>query len=380
MKILHIYKDYYPVLGGIENHIRMLAEEQVKRGYRITVLVTNPSFRKKIEEINGVQVIKAGRLATLASTPLSISLPVLLQRQRPDIAHLHFPYPIGELSQLLLGQASHVIITYHSDIIRQKLLLRLYRPFLWKVLRRADRIIATSPNYIESSPYLSVLKRKCRVIPLGIELERFMNANPSHVQQIKDTYGSPLILFVGRLRYYKGLQYLLKTMPKIPCNLLVIGSGPMEAEWLHLTASLKLSERVFFLGEVRDEDLPAYYHASDIFVLPAIERSEAFGTVQVEAMACGLPVVCTELGTGTSFVNVHGQTGLVVPARDEAALATAILTLLRDEQLRREMGEHGRQRAFQEFTLQTMADRVTNLYEEVLQNNEVIKGSSENAK
>jgi rhamnosyl/mannosyltransferase len=366
MKILHIYKDYYPVIGGMENHIRMLAEAQVRQGYEVTVLVTHPSLRTKVEEINGVLVIKAGRLATLASTPLSISLPLLLRHQYPDIAHLHFPYPLGELSQLFFGQAPHVVITYQSDIVRQKGLLRFYRPLLWRILHRADRIIATSPTYIESSLYLSQLRYKCTVIPLGIEIERFLHASPSEVQQIKNTYGSPLILFVGRLRYYKGLQYLIRAMAEIPCTLLIIGRGPMEAELRHLTGSLNLSKKVFFLGEVRDENLTAYYHSSDIFVLPASERSEAFGTVQIEAMASGVPVVCTELGTGTSFVNVHGETGLVVPPRDPGALARAILTLIQDEQLRREMGKNARQRAFQEFSLQTMVDRITSLYREVM--------------
>jgi len=365
-KILHIYKDYYPVLGGMENHIRMLAEALVQRGYKVTVLVTHPTSKTHTEEINGVRVIKAGRLATIASTPLSISLPLFLRRQHPDITHLHFPYPVGELSQLLCGKAAHMVITYHSDIVRQKGLLRFYRPLMWGVLHRAERIIATSANYVESSPYLSQLRHKCTVIPLGIALERFLHAHPAQVQRIKSTYGSPLLLFVGRLRYYKGLQYLLAAMPEIPCRLLVIGSGPMEAEWRHLAVSLGLSEKVIFLGDVGDAELPAYYHASDLFVLPASERSEAFGTVQIEAMTAGLPVVCTELGTGTSFVNVHGRTGLVVPARDTAALTAAILRLLQNEQLRLEMGQYARQRALSEFSLSTMVSRVSSLYNELL--------------
>jgi rhamnosyl/mannosyltransferase len=366
VRILHIYKDYYPVLGGMENHIKMLAEALVQRGYEVTVLVTHPTTRTHVEEINGVQVIKAGRLATVASAPLSFALPVILRRQRPDISHLHFPYPVGELSQLVFGRASHMVITYHSDVVRQKGLLQLYRPLLWKVLHSAERIIATSTNYIASSPYLSRLREKCTVIPLGLELERFMHTSTEQVQRIRHTYSTPLLLFVGKLRYYKGLQYLLAAMPDLPCKLLVVGSGPMEAEWHHLAASLGLSDRVFFLGEVSDEDLPAYYHACDIFVLPASERSEAFGTVQVEAMSSGRPVVSTELGTGTSCVNVHGQTGLVVPPRDPAALGSAILTLLQDKQRRREMGLRGRQRAVSEFSLQTMVDRITSLYNEVL--------------
>lgn len=366
MEILHIYKDYHPVLGGMENHIRMLAETLVQRGYRVTVLVTHPTARTHVEEINGVQVIKAGRLATVASTPLSLALPRILRRQRPDIAHLHFPYPVGEMSQLLFGRAAHMIITYHSDIVRQKGLLQLYRPLLRKVLWSADRIIATSSNYIDSSPYLRQVREKCTVIPLGLKLERFFYASPDHVQRIKDAYGSPLLLFVGRLRYYKGLQYLFAAMPDVPGRLLVIGSGPMADEWRRLALSLGLSERVIFLGEVSDDDLPAYYHASDLFVLPASERSEAFGVVQIEAMASGTPVVSTELGTGTSFVNVHGQTGLVVPAKDPAALGAAILSLLQDKKRLVEMGRRAQRRAESEFALGTMVDRIAELYQDVL--------------
>ncbi len=365
MKILQVYKDYHPVVGGMENHIKMLSEELVRRGYHVTVLVTHPTSRTHIEELNGVHVIKAGRLATVASAPLSLALPLILSRQRPDIAHLHFPYPIGEVSQLIFGRASHTIITYHSDVVRQKGLLRLYRPLLWKVLREADRIIATSHKYIDTSPYLSQVREKCTVIPLGLELQRFLEVSESQVEAIRKAYGSPLLLFVGKLRYYKGLQYLLAAISELPCKLLVVGSGPMEGQWRQLAQSLGLSSRVVFLGQVSDEQLPAYYHASDIFVLPASERSEAFGTVQVEAMASGLPVVCTELGTGTSFVNVHGQTGVVVPPKDSAALGSAIKTLLQDDRLRRGMGQRARKRALREFSLTTMVDRVVDLYAEV---------------
>jgi rhamnosyl/mannosyltransferase len=204
------------------------------------------------------------------------------------------------------------------------------------------------------------------VIPLGIELGRFLQVPSAHVQRIKDTYGTPLVLFVGKLRYYKGLQYLLQAMLEIPARLLVVGSGPMGAEWRRLAQTLELGDRVVFLGEVSDEELPAYYHASDLFVLPASERSEAFGTVQLEAMASGLPVVCTELGTGTSFVNVHGQTGLVVPARDVQSLGAAMRMLLQDQALRREMGRRAQQRALDEFSLPLMVDRVARLYAQVL--------------
>jgi glycosyltransferase involved in cell wall biosynthesis len=365
-RILHVYKDYYPVLGGMENHIKMLSEALVRLGHQVTVLVTHPTARTHVEEINGVHVIKAASLATVASTPISLALPLYLSRQRPDITHLHFPYPVGELSELVFGRALRTVITYHSDVVRQKGILQLYRPLLWRVLDKADRIIATSSNYVASSPYLSRYPSKCTVIPLGIELGRFLAPHLEKANEIRQAYGSPLLLFVGRLRYYKGLQYLLTAMPEIPAKLLVVGSGPMETEWRALAASLGLSDRVRFLGQVSDEELPAYYQACDMFVLPASERSEAFGTVQIEAMASGLPVVCTELGTGTSVVNVHGQTGLVVEARSSAALREAIGSLLAEPDRRQQMGQQARRRAIAEYSVEHMIERTTSVYAELL--------------
>jgi rhamnosyl/mannosyltransferase len=366
MRILHIYKDYFPVIGGIENHVRLLAEAQAARGHDVCVLVTSLDGRTLHERMNGVGIIKAGRLMTIASTPISAALPLELRRISPDIAHLHFPYPVGELSQLFFGKARRVIITYHSDIIKQRGILRFYRPFLQKILRRADRIIATSGTYRESSPFLKNLKHQCTVVPLGIRLEPYLNPDPAAVAGIRNQYGAPLLLFVGRLRYYKGLQYLIRAMERIPAKLLVAGGGPMQQEWRSLTASLGLEDRILFLGEVEDGMLPALYHAADIFVLPACERSEAFGLVQIEAMASGTPVICTELGTGTSFVNRHAETGMVVEPKNPAALGDAVLALFHDEELRRTMGRNGKKRAVDLFSLETMTDSVLQIYREVI--------------
>jgi rhamnosyl/mannosyltransferase len=171
---------------------------------------------------------------------------------------------------------------------------------------------------------------------------------------------------VGLLRYYKGLSFLIEAMPGIDARLLVVGQGPLAKEWQGLSRRLGLADKVAFLGRVGDEELVALYHACDVFVLPAIHRSESWGAVQVEAMACGKPVVCTELGTGTSFVNLHGETGLVVRPQDSAALGGAICTLLQDEQLRRQMGRRARERAYSEFSLPAMVERITTLYEQIL--------------
>ncbi len=367
MRILHIYKDYCPVLGGIENTVRALAEAQAARGHEVTVLVTNPGRGTVRESLNGVQVIKAGRLATVASTPLSLALPCELRRLRPDVAHVHVPYPVGEMAEWLLGRARRRVATYHSDVVRQKGWLRFYAPFLRRALGAMECIMVTSPRYLETSPFLRPVAGRCRLVPLGIDVQRFLAAEPARAEELRQRLGGPLLLFVGRLRYYKGLHYLLRALNELPgVQLAVVGSGPMEAEWKGLAKGLGLARRVRFLGEVTDEELPAYYHAADCFVLPACERSEAYGLVQVEAMAAGLPVVCTELGTGTSFVNQHGETGLVVPPRDPQALAEACRTLLADAELRLRMGGQGRARALAEFSLERMVERVEAVYEEVI--------------
>lgn len=360
MRILHLYKDYYPILGGIENHIKVLAEAQAAAGHRVIVLVCDPGRRTRTEELNGVRIIKAGRLTTAASMPLSLAQPIILARLRPDVVHVHSPYPLGEVANWLLGRARATVMTHHSDVVRQQGWLRLYGPLLRRVLRAADRIIATSPRYIETSPWLRPVRQKCVIVPLGVDTHRF--ALPTTPYD-----GPPTLLFVGKLRYYKGLDDLLHAliqMPEVRFN--IVGQGPMRRPWEALARELGVADRVHFLGEVNDADLPVLYHQAHLFVLPANARAEAFGTVLLEAMAAGLPCITTEVGTGTSWVVQDGLTGLVVPPRDPEALAGAIRQLLTDRVARWHMGQRGQQRARQEFSQQRMIQGVIDLYQAIL--------------
>jgi glycosyltransferase involved in cell wall biosynthesis len=372
MRILHIYKDYFPVLGGIENHIKVLAEAQAARGHAVSVLVAHPEPRTVVETLNGVRLIKAARWGTIASTPISPALFRWTARLDADITHLHFPHPTGEVAHLFFGRARRMVITYHSDIVRQRTLRVFYRPLLWRVLQRADRLIATSPTYIESSPYLSHLRQKCVVVPLGTNLERFNQVDAGHVESLRrrlfpQAGAQPILLFVGRLRYYKGLNDLLLALTEIPeAHLLVVGDGPMRKPWEQLVRDLNLAGRVTFAGQVNDADLPACYKLGDIFVLPANARAEAFGTVIVEAMAAGLPIISTEVGSGTSWVNLHGVTGLIVPPRDAKALAQAVNSLVGDPTRRVAMGQAARRRAHAEFSESAMIEHVEQVYRTVL--------------
>lgn len=377
MNILHIYKDYFPVLGGIENHLKVLAEGSAARGHRVTALVTSLDRHTRRETLNGVQLIKAARWFNVSSAPLSPPMFAWARRlgREADVVHLHFPYPPGEMAHLLSGSRVKTIITYHSDIVRQKNLSRVYRPWMERVLRRADRILATSPRYIETSPVLDRFRDKCGVVPLGVDVDRFARADPARVAALRAqllaathaTASSLLLLSVGRLRYYKGLDNLIRALPALPdARCAIVGSGPMEAEWRALANALGVAERIVFNGDAPDADLPIYYRAADVYVLPASARAEAFGVAMIEAMAAGLPCVTTEVGSGTSWVVQDGVTGSVVAPNDPAALAGAIGALLADPDRRRQMGPASIARARTEFDERIMIDRILNVYYELV--------------
>ena len=377
LRVLHVYKDYPPVLGGIEKHIHTLAHLQARQGFRVTVLVTNPArfphcLRTHTTVEGPVRVIRAGRLLTTASTPISPQQALYQMRLDADIVHLHFPYPPGEIANLLRRRPTPTVMTYHSDVVRQQRILRVYRPLLHRVLTRTDAIIATSPRYAETSPYLQRVRSRVHPIPLGIDLTPFLHTDPARARELRRQglpahVDVPLVLFVGRLRYYKGVDVLLRAIAALKdVHLWIVGTGPMEARWRELARRLALDARVRFWGEVPEERLPLFYAAADLFVLPATSRAEAFGLVQVEAMASGLPVVSTELGTGTSYVNIHGETGLVVPPGDVEALRVALRELIDQPDTRRRMGQHARERAMREFSAERMGERITALYQQVL--------------
>ncbi|MFZ1752552.1 MAG: glycosyltransferase [Caldilineaceae bacterium] len=376
MRILHLYKDYFPVLGGIENHIKWLAEGMAARGHDVSVLVTNTDRRDLSETVSGVGVVKVSRHFNISSAPIGLGMAGQLRRmgRDADVVHLHAPYPPGELARLLVAAGRRTVITWHSDIVKQAGLLRFYAPFLRAALHRADKILVASPPYVQSSAFLRPVSErspeKIAVVPFGIDLSRYVeNAELlAKVKTIRARYGpGPLVLFVGRMRYYKGLHVLVQAMAQVEnARCLIVGVGPLEAEIRAQVTGLGLTERVLFAGEVDDADLPAYYQAADIFCLPSVHRSEALGIVLLEAMASGLPLISTELGTGTSWVNQHEVTGLVVPPEDPDALAGAINRLARNEDERRSFAQAAHARAADEFDVAQMLTRIEAIYREIL--------------
>jgi len=364
--ILHVYKDYPPVIGGIEHHVRALAEGQVELGHAVTVLVTNPGGSgTTIDTENGVRVIRARRLATLASTPISLALPRHLVRIRPDVTHLQAPYPIGEAAWLAVGRHP-MVLSYQSDVVRQRVLGRLWAPALRRVLARADRIIASNPNMVACSPFLQAVRGKVTVVPIGVDAARFAQTDRAAALARYNPDGVPTVVFVGRLRYYKGLHVLIDALAHLrDARLVIAGSGALEADLRDRAASRGVADRIVWLGDVHDADLPHVLAAADVYVLPAVARSEAYGIAMVEAMATGLPAVSTELGTGTSWINLDGVTGRVAPPGDVAALAAAIGALLADGPLRERLGAAAQARILAEFTVETMIARILRVYREV---------------
>lgn len=366
LRILHVYKDYPPVLGGIEGHLHRLATAQAALGHDVTVLVTAEQELVGTSSEDGVRVVRCRRWSTLASTPLGPELPLRLRRQEADIAHLHFPYPLGELAQFTWGRSRRLVVSYYSDIVRQRILGRLWAPFARRLLRRADRLLATSPPHLRNSRLLREFPDLCQVVPLGVDVERFATADRQRTKLLRRRWGEPLLLFVGRLRYYKGLPCLFAAMDQLPgARLLVVGSGPMERSWKRIAAAGSSGDRIVFLGEVDDAEHRALLAAADLFVFPSVAPSEAFGLAQVEAMAAGKPVVGTSLGTGTDWVNRHLETGLIVPPGDSDALAKALRRLIEDSALRERLGRTAQQRARDYFSVETMVERIEAIYREL---------------
>lgn len=376
MRVVHVYKDYYPVVGGIENYVRLLTT-RLRAAHEIDarVLVTSPTLQAEHAIIDGVPVYRASRLATVASTPLSVQMAGMLHALKPDLVHLHFPYPIGELSYLLACPTVPAVVTYHSDIVRQKKLLMVYRPLLKRLLRHAAAIQVTSPHYLESSTWLQPHRDRCHIISSGIAMNEWQAAVadatsaaiPLRRHLLRDGQYQHLVLFVGRFRYYKGLHVLLQAWPRVAnARLVLVGSGPEEARLRAQVADLGIGESVVFASDVGDEELPAYHAAADVFVLPSCLRSEALGLVLVEAEAAGVPCISTDLGTGTSWINLDGTTGRVVPPNAPSALAAAVNDLLADPTLRRAMGEAARARARELCDIDGIARQVAALYRQVL--------------
>ena len=390
------------MFGGIEHHVRLLAGAQAVAGDEVEVLTTAARHHVGQSREHGVLVTRVPRVASagvLASTPISPALWGELRRRSVmfDVLHVHVPYPFAELGvrlwPLRTGSAT-VDATYHADVTRLAPLAHLYALFLRWFLRRCDGVVATSQVYVKSSRVLAPLAKvagKVTVVPLGIDVDP-PPADAEAVAEVRRSLTPPVTLFVGRLRAYKGVDTLIEAMERggngapggsngsdgsgVPGSLLIVGDGPEGERWRRRAAQSSAAARVHFTGEVPDERLAVYHAAADVVVLPSTNRSEAFGLAMAEAMAAGLPAVSTQLGTATSTVNVHGETGFVVPPSDPVALGSALRRLLADSSLRQRLGAAAAARIREHHDRRAMVAGIRSVYERAVAQREPPRGST----
>jgi glycosyltransferase involved in cell wall biosynthesis len=348
----------------METHLQQLATS-LKEHVDTKVIVANQSRSTSVEWCDGVEISRLGRMVTVAGAPVCPTMSRKIAEARADIVHLHVPNPAAVIALMTSGYRGRVVLTWHSDIVRQKALAKAFEPVMRAFIRRCSSVIVSSPNYIQGSPFLRDNQEKCRVIPFGIEVDCFQKCEAGAVAAIRQKFGPRMVLAVGRLVYYKGIEFLLRAMVKVAGRLVIVGDGPLRGKLWQEAQSLGIAGRVCFLSGV--ENLVPFYQACDVFVLPSIARSEAFGIVQLEALAAGKPVVNTLLSSGVPFVSVDGQTGFSVPPRDSGALAGALNRLLNEPDLRSRFGAAGQDRVNREFTAEKMTSRTLSLYRELLQ-------------
>ena len=353
--VLHVGKFYPPAAGGMERVLETICD--VSRGVvNSRVLVANTGRRTIHEERGGVHVTRAGTLGSAGSVHIAPSFTAHLRRETPDLIVLHEPNPWGLLSLSLAARRAPLVVWYHSDVVRPKLQYDLfYAPIARGVYGRASRFIVSSPELARVAGPLGPFASKVRVIPFGIRPAAWPSG-PARDEGF--------VLFAGRLVRYKGVDVLLKAMAGTAIRAVIAGDGPMRREWQRDARALGLDGQVEFAGDVSDARLHALMQACAMLVLPSVTRAEAFGYVQLEAMASGRPVVSTDVPGGVSWVNQHERTGLITRAGDPDSLRAAMLRLLADPAVRAAFGRAGRQRVEETFTMEHMRDRLIALYAE----------------
>lgn len=368
MRVLHVFKTYRPdSMGGIEQTIFQLCEAcQPVVESTVLTLSQQPAGTQPVH-IGSHQVYQARQDLDLASTGLSWSVFKRFQQlaQDADIVHYHFPWPLMDLLHFHSRHNKPTVLSYHSDIVRQKVLLRFYQPLMHRFLSSVDQIVTASPNYLATSEVLVRYQHKTAVIPYGLDQNSYANTDPERLAQWQQRFPEGFFLFVGVMRYYKGLHILLDACKNTDYPVLIVGAGPMEAALREQAKQLQLTN-VHFVGPLPDSEKNALLQLSRVVVFPSHLRSEAFGISLLEGAMFGKPMISSEIGTGTTYINVHNETGLVVPPSDPIALREAMQRLWDDLPLAERMGKAAAERYHAFFTAERMGKSFTELYQQLL--------------
>ncbi|MFJ3484644.1 glycosyltransferase family 4 protein [Pseudomonas sp. NPDC090202] len=369
IKVLHFFKTYFPETpgGGIEQVIFQLSQGSVAHGIEPHVLFLSTNGSARNETYGNHTIHRSKQDLYVASTGLSLSgiRDFKALAAEADIVHYHFPWPYMDVAHFASRLKKPSLVSYHSDIVKQKTLLKLYQPLMNRFLGSVDRIVASSPNYAASSEVLTRFQDKVEIIPYGIDRSTYPVPSPARLAHWKQQLGERFFLFVGALRYYKGLSFLLDAAKLTGLPVVIMGGGHDEAELKAKASALGLSN-VKFLGGLPDEDKSALLTLCEAFVFPSHLRSESFGISLLEGAMYGKPMISCEIGSGMSFINIANETGLVVAPRDATALAGAMTTLWNDRELAGRMGLKAAQRYEEVFTAEKMVKSYTALYQDIL--------------
>lgn len=371
MKVLHVYKTYLPEdITGVPSVIRTLAEGLADHGVESHVMAVYDDAAAAPARIGRHHVHPMKTSFNLASSSFSLQAARAFGRLVApfDVVTYHFPWPFADVLYFLHGRAKPSVVVYHSDIVRQRRLLRVYRPLMDAFLRRADAIVATSPNYARTSETLLRHRERVTVIPLALgEREPPPSAR---VEEWRQRVGSGFFLFVGSARYYKGLPFLVEAARQTGLPVVIAGAAEPSA-----FAGLAIPPHVRLVGAVSEEDKECLLELCRAFVLPSHLRSEAFGVVLLEAARAGRPMISCEIGTGTTYINLDGETGFAVPPADPARLGEAMLRLAQDDALAARLGANARARFSSLFRAETMCEAYLDLYRQVLQRHRIRDGT-----
>lgn len=368
MRVLHFFKTYLPEsVGGIEQVIYQLCQSGIAHGIHGEVLTLSANPQPREVMVADHKVHRAKLDIQLASTGFSYSV---LKRFRElaaqaDVINYHFPWPFMDLVHFTARMHKPTVVTYHSDIVRQKNLLRLYSPLMHRFLGQADRIVAASPNYLATSQVLKHYRNKTVVVPYGLDKSSYPVPTDTCVEGWRQRFGDRFFLFVGVMRYYKGLHILLEAAQGTGYPIVIVGAGPLEQELREQAAALGL-DHVHFVGRLGEEDKVALLQLCTAILFPSHLRSEAFGISLLEGAMYGKPMISSEIGTGTTFINIGGETGLVVAPSDPVALRQAMQYLWEHPEEAAEMGKRAEERYWQHFTAEQMVKSYVDLYRELL--------------
>ncbi len=368
MKVVQLSKLYFPWIGGIENVVKQISEGLSDR-IEMIVYTCQPKGKREYDEINDVKVIRESSLGIFFSMPVSIPYIFRLRKyiRDADIIHIHEPFPLADLSLILSGFKGKIIISWHGDIIKQKRLVKLVKPFINYTLKRADEIFVSSIQIAENSTFLCKYKEKCIEIPLGINISEYENIERKPVlSDLLINKSNKKVLFVGRLVYFKGVHILIEAFKNINgAELFIVGGGVMEQQLLDKAKDFNLLKKIHFLGVKSGNDLKEIFADCDFLVFPSINTSESFGIVQLEAMVYGKPVINTDLPTGVPSVSVHNKTGLTVAAGNSDELHDAIQTLVDCDDMRELFGNNAKERVYEKYSLSVMLNNVYDEYKKV---------------